>query len=119
MSQVITRNLLMSLDYEAVADEGYLNNPYRRVRYVDDDSATGYSYQDEVYPQTRDSNAIAISARYYLPYRAAISGSYRYFNDSWGIGASTFELGYTQPRNRWTYDVAYRFYTQTAADFYS
>ncbi len=118
VSQVITRNLLMSLDYEAVADEGFLNNPYRRVRYADPDSATGYSYQDEVYPQTRDSNAVALGARYYLPYRAAVSGSYRFYTDSWGIGASTFELGYTHPHNHWTYDVAYRFYTQTAADFY-
>jgi hypothetical protein len=119
LSQVLTRNLLMSLDYEAIADEGFLNNPYRRVRYADPGSALGYSYQDEIYPRTRDSNAVALSARYFLPYRAAISGSYRYFADSWGIAASTFELGYTHPRNQWTYDIAYRFYTQTAADFYA
>lgn len=119
LSQVLTRNLLVSFDYEAMADEGYLNNPYRQVRYADPDSATGYSYQDELYPRTRDSNAIGVRARYYLPYRAALSAGYRYFNDTWGIGASTFELGYTHPRNRWTYDVGYRFYTQTAADFYS
>jgi hypothetical protein len=25
----------MGLSYEAVADEGYLNNPYRRCAYVD------------------------------------------------------------------------------------
>lgn len=119
LSQVVTRNLVMSLDYEAVSDEGFLNNPYRRVRYLDPDSSTGYSYQDEVYPRTRDSNAIAVNARYYLPYRAAVSAGYRYFNDSWGVGASTFELGYTHPHERWTYDVGYRFYTQNAADFYS
>lgn len=119
LSQVLTRNLVMNVDYEAMADEGYLNNPYRQVRYADPDSATGYSYQDEVYPRTRDSNAVAVRAKYYLPYRAAVTGGYRYFNDSWGIGASTWELGYTHPRNRWTYDVGYRYYTQDAADFYS
>jgi hypothetical protein len=27
LTQVLTRNLLMSLNYEAIADEGYLNNP--------------------------------------------------------------------------------------------
>lgn len=119
VSQVLTRNLVVNVDYEAMADEGYLNNPYRQVRYADPDSATGYSYQDEVYPRTRDSNAVAVRAKYYLPYRAAVTGGYRYFNDSWGIGASTWELGYTHPRNRWTYDVGYRYYTQDAADFYS
>ncbi len=119
VSQVLTRNLLLGLEYEAVADEGYLNNPYRRVRYADPGSASGFSYQDEVYPRTRDSNAVAVRARYFLPYRAALSGAYRYFNDSWGISASTVEVGYTHPRERFVYDVGYRFYTQTAADFYS
>jgi hypothetical protein len=119
LSQVVTRNLLVSLDYEAMADEGYLNNPYRQVRYADPDSATGYSWQPEVYPRTRDSNAVGLRGKYYLPYRAAISAGYRYFNDSWGIGASSFELGYTHPHERWTYDIGYRYYTQTGADFYN
>ncbi len=119
VAQVLTRNLLLGLDYEAVADEGFLNNPYRRVRFLDPDSATGFSFQDEVYPRTRDSNAVALRARYFLPYRAAVSGSARYFTDSWGIDASTVEVGYTHPRNRFTYEAGYRYYSQTAADFYS
>lgn len=119
VTQVMTRNLLVSLDYEAVSDEGYLNNPYRRVRYLDPDSPAGYSYQDEVYPRTRDSNAVALRARYHLPYRAALSAGYRWFDDSWGIGASTVEIGYTHPRERFTWDIGYRYYTQNAADFYS
>jgi hypothetical protein len=119
LSQVVTRDLLVGLDYEAIADEGFLNNPYRRVRYLDASSTIGYSYQNEVYPRTRDSNAVAVHASYYLPYRAAITGGYRYYADSWGVGASTVELGYTHPHERWTYDVGYRFYTQSAADFYS
>jgi hypothetical protein len=119
LAQVLTRSLVLTVDYEAMADEGFLNNPYRQVRYLDPDSATGYSFQAEVYPRTRDSNAVGVRAKYFLPYRAAVTGGYRYFNDSWGIGASTWELGYTHPRDRWTYDVGYRYYTQNAADFYS
>ena len=119
LSQVLTRSLIMSLDFEAVADEGYLHNPYRRVRYVDGGSGLGYSYQDEVYPRTRDSNAVALRARYYLPYRAALSAGYRYYDDSWGIGASTWEIGYTHPLDRWTFEVGYRYYDQNSADFYS
>jgi len=119
LSQVLTRNLIASLDFEAVADEGFLNNPYRRVRYADAGSATGYSYQAEVYPRTRDSSAVALRGRYYLPYRAALSAGYRYYDDSWGISASTVEVGYTQPWRRWTFELGYRYYTQGAADFYS
>ncbi|MCC7257026.1 MAG: DUF3570 domain-containing protein [Gammaproteobacteria bacterium] len=119
ISQVVTRNLLVTLDYEAIGDEGLLNNPYREVRYADAGNPNGYDYQPEVYPNTRDSNAVALRARYFLPYRAAVSAGYRWFNDSWGIAASTVELGYTHPHQRWTWDVAYRYYTQDAADFYS
>lgn len=120
LTQVITRNLIMGLSYEAVADEGYLNNPYRSVRYLDPGDPTNWLTQSEVYPETRASNAVALRGKYYLPYRAAVSGEYRFFTDDWGIDAHTVELGYVQPfRSKWLFDLKYRFYTQSAADFYS
>jgi hypothetical protein len=120
LSQVITRNMLLSMNYEAIVDEGFLNNPYRQVRYEDPGSATGYSFEAEVYPRTRSSNAVAFNTRYHLPYRAAVHGGYRFFADSWGIDAHNFDVGYTHPlREAWIFDVSYRFYTQSAADFYS
>lgn len=119
LTQVVTRNLLMALDYEAITDEGYLNNPYRRVRYLDAGNPLGFGWQEEVYPRTRDSNAVALRGRYFLPYRAAVSAGYRWFDDSWGIRASTVEVGYTHPFGPFTGEVGYRYYTQTAADFYA
>jgi hypothetical protein len=120
VSQVLTRNLIMGFSYEAVADEGFLNNPYRRVRFVDSTAAQGYDFQPELYPRTRSSNAAALRASYYLPYRAAVSGEYRFFTDDWGIDAHTVEVGYVHPfRSSWTFDFRYRYYTQSAADFYS
>jgi hypothetical protein len=120
LTQVLTRNLLMSLNYEAIADEGYLNNPYRQVRYVDAGQPGGYGWQAEIYPDTRASNAVAILARWHLPYRAALSGGYRFFTDDWGIDGHTLELGYVQPwRERWMIDVRYRYYSQNSADFFS
>jgi hypothetical protein len=120
VTQVLTRNLIMGFSYEAIADEGFLNNPYRRVRYVDTNEAVGYGLQAELYPETRSSNAAAIRAKYYLPYRAALSGEYRYYTDDWGIRGHTVEAGYVQPiRSKWLVDFKYRFYTQSAADFYS
>lgn len=120
ISQVVTRNMLLGLDYEAITDEGFLNNPYRQVRYEDPDSAIGYSYQPEIYPRTRSSNAVSINTRYYLPYRAALYGGYRFFTDSWGIDAHNVNIGYTHPMaDSWVFDLSYRFYTQSSADFYS
>ncbi len=120
VSQILTKNSLLGFSFDTITDEGYLNNPYRSVRYLDAGSGTGFSYQSEVYPNTRTSNAGALRLRYYLPWRAALSGGYRLFSDTWGIRARTWELGYTQTwRDRWTVEVSYRLYSQTKADFYS
>lgn len=120
VTQVITRNWLLGLYYEAITDEGWLNNPYRQTRFLDPGSPTGYSFQPEIYPRTRSSNAIAFNMRYHLPYRAAVHGGYRFFTDDWGIDAHNFDIGYTHPlQEAWILDVSYRFYTQGKADFFS
>ncbi len=118
LSQILTKNLLFTLNYEAVTEEGFLHNPYRSVRYLT--SPTTTSNQLEVYPRTRTSNAVSARFRYYLPYRAAIGLGYRYYTDDWDIKAHTAEVNYTQPiLDRWTIEVDYRFYTQSDAKFYS
>lgn len=120
VSQIITKHFIMSFAAEGITDEGYLNNPYRQVRYLDSSVEEGYSYQLEVYPRTRTSTALALTGRYYLPYRAAIYGEYRTFSDTWGIDAFNYELGYIHPLEEdWTFEVSYRYYEQTQADFYA
>jgi hypothetical protein len=117
---IVTPRLMTGLNYEAITDEGFLNNPYRSVRYLDETSARGFSFQPELYPHTRTSNAVAINARYFLPHRASVHGEYRYFTDTWGIDANTASIGYTHPwGKRWIFEVGYRWYDQSAADFYS
>ena len=81
ISQVLTKNFIMSLTYDIITDEGFLNNPYRNIRYIDPNDTSQYLFQRELYPETRTSNAASIGLRYFLPYRAAIFGSYRYFTD--------------------------------------
>ena len=117
-SQIITKNMIVAVAFETISDEGFLNNPYRSVRYLT--TPTTYSFQPEVYPQTRSSNALAVRARYYLQHRAAIHGGYRIYGDSWGIDANTVELGYTLPfRTNWIFETSFRYYDQGKADFYS
>lgn len=127
VSQIITKDSFITGVFETIADEGYLQNPYRSARYcvppltdpVPPPTCTSDALEPEIYPNTRSSNAIAIRGRYYLPYRASISGGYRYYSDSWGIKGNTFELGYIHPfKNSWLAEINYRYYTQTKADFY-
>src|ERR1700688_2791759 len=97
LSQVITKNLIAGATLEVITDQGLLSKPYRSIRYLDPAVPLGYSLGTQIYPNTRTSTAVEGRAKYYLPYRAAASVSYRYFSDTWGIRANTIELGYTQP----------------------
>jgi hypothetical protein len=94
VTQILTRNLISALNFEVITDEGFLNNPYRSVRYLDAGSAVGYSFEPELYPHTRTSNALGIRAKYYLPYRAALEAQYRFFTDTWGIDGHTASVGH-------------------------
>lgn len=119
MTQVLTRNMILAANYEVLTDEGFLNNPYRSVRFVDSTNARGYSFESEIYPATRTSNAMSARLKYFLPWRGAAEGAYRFYTDTWGIQAHTAELGYTHPETkRWVFDGKLRFYRQDAADFY-
>ena len=122
LTQVLRPNLIMALNYEAITDEGYLNNPYRSYRYLTDplDPAAGYQFAQEVYPDTRTSDAASARLLYHLPYSATIGSSYRYFTDDWGIDAHTAQVSYTQRiHERWIIDLKYRYYEQNGADFFS
>ena len=118
ITQILTRNMISSLNFEVITDEGYLNNPYRSVRYADPGSALGYSYESEVYPNTRTSSAVGLRVKYYLPYRAALEGEYRWFTDTWDIDGNTASIAYTHPIGPWTFMAKYRYHDQTGAHFF-
>ena len=119
VSQILTKNLISQLNFETITEEGFLNNPYRSVRYADLGSALGYSFEPELYPNTRTSNAVGLRARYFLPYRAAIEGEYRYYIDTWDVEGHTGALTYIHPLGDFTFTGKFRYHNQTGASFYS
>jgi len=124
VTQIMSKNLIMNLAFEAVTDEGYTQNPYRTaLRYDTTDIIINGvripSFQQENYPDVRTSDAIALRANYYLPYRGAIHAEYKFYTDTWGVKADTYKLEYVHPfKDQWTFDVSYRYYIQDQADFY-
>ena len=119
ITQILTKNLISSLNFETATDEGFLNNPYRSVRYADLGSAVGFSYEAELYPNTRTSNAVGLRMRYFLSYRAAIEAEYRFFTDTWDIEGHTAALTYIHPWGDFTFTGKFRYHNQTGAHFYS
>jgi hypothetical protein len=120
VSQILTRNAILDMNFEAITDQGYLASPYRKIRYADPTVAgKGFTLADQIYPKTRTSTATSAQFKYYLPYRAAVTGQYRFYNDTWGITGHTVEVDYTHPWHKFIFDGSLRYYRQNAADFYS
>ncbi len=116
LSQIVSKNAILSLSGDLTTDEGFLNNPYRSYYYLDGTIRTPSA---EVYPGTRTSGAVAVRGLYYLPYRAALGVEYRLFSDTWGIEAQHWQLHYRHPtKNGWHYEARIRQYDQTHASFY-
>ena len=139
-SQILTKQLITSFSYETVIDEGFLRNPYRRARRVDNNDedlvndfifispaenqllceSAGSEVGGECYPETRNSEAFAIRSIYAINNRASIRGEYRIFADSWGVESNNVEIRYTQKLgSRWLIELRARQYRQSkGADFY-
>jgi len=113
VSQILTQTLRVSLDYEAITDEGFLNSPYRSARIFG-------AAVPERYPRSRDSQAVALRALKYLLPGSSVRFEYRYFWDTWDIAANTAEAAYsTYASTLWLVELRYRYYSQDNASFYS
>jgi hypothetical protein len=124
VTQVLTRNMLLAMNFETVTEQGYLQNPYRFMRFCSPgcSDATDDSYEraGEKFPRTRTGNAGSGRLKYYLPWRASLEGTYRFYTDTWGINAHTAGIEYTHPwKQSWIFSGSYRFYTQNSANFFS
>jgi hypothetical protein len=118
VSQVLTKTLIGSVNYEGVSQDGYLNNPYRfaRVQNV---------FVPEVYPRARNGYALAVRLVKGLAIendklKSSIGGSYRYYDDTWGINAHEVQVNYHHYfRRDLVAEFRGRYYTQQGAAFYA
>ena len=113
VTQILTRQWLASANFEAIADDGYLQSPYRVARVF----GAAVPERD---PRTRSSRALKLRAVGDLGHHDAMHAEYRYFWDTWGIKAHTAELGYSRYfGDAILADSFVRYYTQQHAIFYS
>jgi hypothetical protein len=113
VSQIVSRNAIVSATYDLAYLDGYQSNPYRSV-------VTPGGFVQEQHPFKRLRQAIAVSARLYLPKtETTLIGAYRFYHDDWKINAHTPELRIVQQVGA-TADasVRFRYYTQSAAFFW-
>lgn len=113
-TQILSPTFVAALSYEGIAEEGFLNNPYRSARVL------GASVQER-YPRIRTSNALGIQANKYWGDRSFVTRvKYRFYDDTWGITANNIEFMFSRRLSEKTeFGLGGRFYAQTAANFYS
>lgn len=117
LTQILSPRWIASVNGEAIADEGYLGNPYRVARVFG-------AYVPERMPRTRTARALQFRVIGDISDegasdRSAVRASYRYYRDTWAVQAHTLELGYTRHFGPdWLGDVALRLNHQGAALFF-
>ena len=124
ITQILDKDSLLQANLTYTYNGGYLSDPYKAV-YA--------SWATEPYPvyggtfihDTRPSNRnqIALLTRYVRHFSslnsAAVHLDYRYYVDTWGVNAHTFEATWIQPVwADWKISPTVRYYSQGSADFY-
>jgi Protein of unknown function (DUF3570) len=129
LTQVINKNALLKAGLNYTRSTGYLGNPYKFSFIYDLDSKSDLGdyvvYQGttllEQRPEQRNLWQWQTGwVQYVEPLNAALHFDYSFAHDDWGINAHTFEADWVQPLGwGWTVTPRIRYYSQSAADFYS
>ena len=119
ITQVISPVALVQSTLTWNHGRGDFNDPYKHTLTFYPVGAPAFAF--DVRPDHR--NSLAWLTRYRQHFTRAdgtLQLEYRYYRDDWGIRAHTLEAAWEQRLGeRWSLRPALRYYTQSAADFYS
>ncbi|WP_232826425.1 DUF3570 domain-containing protein [Lewinella sp. IMCC34183] len=123
-SQLLSRRAQGSLSFDFVQQQGLLSTPFQRVYFGDvaDRYVQDFPLADDVerLPGTRTKLAFGGRLHYYLSERFVVRTFYRYYTDDWGIGSHTANLEVPIKMGQYfSLRPGYRFYHQTAADYFA
>jgi hypothetical protein len=120
LTQVLSQDAVVQSNLLWSRGRGYFNNPYlSTVTFYP--GALLPALMLDTRPDSRDSLAWLTRYRLHFPARhATLQADYRYFRDDWGIRSHTLEMAWSQDlREGLAVRPALRWYSQTAAGFYS
>jgi hypothetical protein len=111
-TQVLSPKTLLRLGAEYNLVEGLQHNPYRNVY-------AGGTPTPERHPDVRHRRDAFVNLSRYLGTRSSVKGTYRFYNDDWGITSHELGAQLNQYVTRGLFaNYRYRFYTQSASYFY-
>lgn len=119
VAQIISPLAAVQSTLVHTSGKGWYNDPYKGTFTF---FPTGLPiFAGDRRPAERDTFAWVTRYRHHLPdLSATVQADYRYYRDDWGVRAHTLEVGWEQSLGeRWSVRPGLRYYTQSAADFYS
>ena len=123
-SQILHRKVQGSLALDVVQQQGLLSTPFQRVYFGDvaDSFIDNFQLADAVerLPNARFKVAVGGRLNWYLNETLTVRTFYRYYADDWGIASHTASVEVPiKITDKFTLYPSYRFYNQTAADYFN
>ena len=140
LSQILSKRAQVSIFADVIAQSGLLSTPYHRIYfsdrpnfYIGDDPARIANYTSssnvgvyqladdtEQLPGRRLKIPVGMRFNYYLNEIISLRSYYRFYSDDWGITGHTASLELPiKVSARFTLYPTYRFYNQTASDYFA
>lgn len=122
-SQILSKKLQGALFMDVVSQNGLLSTPFQRVYFLDfeDFYIDEFQLADNVeqLPDSRFKLPVGGRLNYYLNDLVILRSYYRFYWDDWGINSHTASLeAPVKLSGKFTIYPSYRYYTQTAADYF-
>lgn len=122
-SQILHKNVQGSLALDFVQQQGLLSTPFQRVYFGDvaDSFIDDFQLADAIerLPDSRFKVAVGGRLNWFLNETFTVRTFYRYYFDDWGINSHTASIEVPiKIADKFTLYPSYRFYNQTAADYF-
>jgi hypothetical protein len=138
-SQILSKNAQISFFLDVVNQQGWLANPLQRVYFADvnnyyignannisnytsSSNTDVFQLADDIerLPTSRLKIPIGMRFNYYMNEVFTVRTYYRYYFDDWGLTSNTASIEVPiKISDKFTLYPSYRYYTQTAADYFA
>lgn len=138
-SQILSENAQISVFLDVVNQRGWLANPLQRVyfkdianyfigdansiaNYTSSNNTSVFQLADDIerLPKSRMKTPIGMRFNYYINETFVVRTYYRYYFDDWGLKSHTASIEVPiKISDKFTLYPSYRYYTQTAANYFA
>ncbi|MCK3685029.1 DUF3570 domain-containing protein [Maribellus sp. YY47] len=123
-SQILSSRMNAYLSADFILQDGLLSTPFHRVYFSDVEDAFAENFHlaegIEHLPNSRFKTALGGRLNYFVNERVTIRTYYRYYFDDWGITSNTASIEIpVKITDKFTIYPSYRYYDQTAADYFA